>query len=158
MINAAAYTAVDRAEEEEALATAINGAAPAEMAVACAALNFPLEHISTEYVFAGNRQATWEPDRAAAPANTHGHSKWAGEQGVRASGATYAILRASWVFSVHGNNFAKTMPRLSYNRDAISVVDDQIGGPKPAEQPPRLPHDHRLHTPACWTQATSCAP
>ena len=132
VINAAAYTAVDRAEEEEALATAINGAAPAEMAVACAALNIPLVHISTDYVFAGSGDTPWRPADATAPLNAYGRSKWAGEEGIRASGATHAILRTSWVFSGHGANFVKTMLRLSEARDQISVVEDQIGGPTPA--------------------------
>ena len=132
VINAAAFTAVDRAEDEEPLATAINGAAPAEMALACAALNIPLVHISTDYVFPGTGYAPWAPDDAVAPANAYGRSKLAGERGIRASGATYAILRTSWVFSAHGNNFVKTMLRLSEDRDELSVVDDQIGGPTPA--------------------------
>ncbi len=132
VINAAAYTAVDRAEAQEDLATAINGAAPAEMALACAALNSPLVHISTDYVFAGTGHRPWAPGDMAQPANSYGRSKWAGEEGIRASGCTHAILRTSWVFSAHGANFVKTMLRLSDTRDQISVVDDQIGGPTPA--------------------------
>lgn len=132
VINAAAYTAVDRAEGEEELATAINGAAPAEMALGCAALNIPLVHISTDYVFAGNGHQPWAPGDIALPANAYGRSKWAGEEGIRASGCTHAIFRTSWVFSAHGTNFVKTMLRLSDTRDQISVVDDQIGGPTPA--------------------------
>ncbi len=132
VINAAAYTAVDRAEGEADLATAINGAAPAEMALACAALNIPLVHISTDYVFAGTGHHPWAPSDMAQPANAYGRSKWVGEEGIRASGCTHAILRTSWVFSAHGTNFVKTMLRLSDTRDQISVVDDQIGGPTPA--------------------------
>ena len=132
VINAAAHTVVDHADEEEALATAINGVAPAEMAVACAALNIPLVHISTDYVFAGSGDTPWVPADATAPLNAYGRSKCAGEEGIRASGATHAILRTSWVFSAHGTNFVKTMLRLSDSRDQISVVDDQIGGPTPA--------------------------
>lgn len=132
VINAAAYTAVDRAEAQEDLATAINGAAPAEMALACAALNIPLVHISTDYVFAGTGHRPWAPGDMAQPANAYGRSKWAGEEGIRASGCTHAILRTSWVFSAHDANFVKTMLRLSDTRDQISVVDDQIGGPTPA--------------------------
>lgn len=132
VINAAAYTAVDRAEAQEDLATAINGAAPAEMALACAAQNIPLVHISTDYVFAGTGHQPWAPGDKAQPANAYGRSKWAGEKGIRASGCTHAILRTSWVFSAHGANFVKTMLRLSDTRDQISVVDDQIGGPTPA--------------------------
>lgn len=132
VINAAAYTAVDQAEEEEPLATGINGAAPGEMALACAALNIPLVHISTDYVFAGTGHHPWAPGDITAPANAYGRSKWVGEEGIRASGCAHAILRTSWVFSAHGNNFVKTMLRLSDTRDQISVVDDQIGGPTPA--------------------------
>jgi dTDP-4-dehydrorhamnose reductase len=132
VINAAAYTAVDRAEEDEPLATAINGTAPAEMALACAALNIPLVHISTDYVFPGTGHSPWAPGDTTRPANAYGCSKWAGEEGIRASGCTHAILRTSWVFSAHGANFVKTMLRLSDTRDLINVVDDQIGGPTPA--------------------------
>lgn len=132
VINAAAYTAVDRAEDDEELATAINGAAPAEMAVACAALNVPLVHISTDFVFSGTGRCPWAPGDMTAPTNAYGRSKWAGEVGVRGSGASHAILRTSWVFSSFGTNFVKTMLRLSDARDQISVVDDQIGGPTPA--------------------------
>lgn len=132
VINAAAYTAVDRAEEEEALATAVNGAAPAEMALACAELNIPLVHISTDYVLRGDGETPWTPDDATAPTNAYGRSKLAGEEGIRAGGATHAILRTSWIFSAHGNNFVKTMLRLSETRAQLSVVDDQIGGPTPA--------------------------
>lgn len=132
VINAAAYTAVDRAEEEEALATVINGAAPTEMAVTCAALNIPLVHISTDYVFSGIGKAPWAPDDAGSPANAYGRSKLEGEEGIRTSGATHVILRTSWVFSAHGANFVKTMLRLSDSHDQISVVDEQIGGPTPA--------------------------
>lgn len=132
VINAAAYTAVDRAEEEEVFAHAINGAAPAEMAAACAALNIPLVHISTDYVFAGTGYTPWAPGDATVPINAYGRSKLAGEEGIRASGATHAILRTSWVFSAHGANIVTTMLRLSDTREQINVVDDQIGGPTPA--------------------------
>ena len=132
VINAAAYTAVDRAEAEEALATAINGAAPAEMALTCAALNIPLVHISTDYVFPGTSHTPWAPDDITLPANAYGRSKWAGEEGIRASGCSHAILRTSWVFSAHGTNFVKTMLRLSETHSELRVVDDQIGGPTPA--------------------------
>ena len=132
VINAAAYTAVDRAEEEEELATVINGDAPTAMAQACAALNIPLVHISTDYVFSGNGTSAWAPADKRTPQNAYGRSKLAGEQGIRATGCTHAILRTSWVFSAHGSNFVKTMLRLSESHDKLSVVDDQIGGPTPA--------------------------
>lgn len=132
VINAAAYTAVDKAESEEALATVINGAAPAAMAEACAELDVPFLHISTDYVFDGSGAAPWTVGDAVAPLNAYGRSKLAGEEGVRAAGGAHAILRTSWVVSSHGNNFIKTMLRLSETRDALNIVDDQIGGPTPA--------------------------
>jgi dTDP-4-dehydrorhamnose reductase len=132
VINAAAYTAVDKAEEEEALATTINGDAPTAMAQACAELSIPLIHISTDYVFAGTGDAPWQPDAPTAPQNAYGRSKLAGEIGIRNSGAVHAILRTSWVVSADGANFVKTMLRLSDIRDALNVVADQIGGPTPA--------------------------
>ncbi|MFZ7094097.1 dTDP-4-dehydrorhamnose reductase [Primorskyibacter sp. 2E233] len=132
VINAAAYTAVDKAEEEEALATTINGAAPTAMAQACAALDIPFVQISTDYVFDGSGSDPWQPNDPVAPLGAYGRSKLASEDGIRASGARAVILRTSWVFSAHGNNFVKTMLRLSETRDALKVVDDQIGGPTPA--------------------------
>jgi len=132
VINAAAYTAVDRAEEDENLATIINGAAPTEMAKACADLNIPFVHISTDYVFAGDGVQPWSPKDATVPVNAYGRSKLAGETGIRTVGGTYAILRTSWVVSAHGNNFIKTMLRLSETRDHLNVVSDQIGSPTSA--------------------------
>jgi len=132
VINAAAYTAVDRVEKEEALATIINGDAPTAMAQACAELDIPLIHISTDYVFGGTGDAPWQPDDPTAPQNAYGRSKLAGEIGIRNSGAVHAILRTSWVVSAHGANFVKTMLRLSDTRDALNIVADQIGGPTPA--------------------------
>jgi dTDP-4-dehydrorhamnose reductase len=134
VINAAAYTAVDRAEEEEeeALATAINGDAPAAMARACAEAGIPLVHISTDYVFDGTGTAPWRPDAPTSPSGAYGRSKLAGEEGVRGAGGVYAILRTSWVFSAHGTNFVKTMLRVGPARGRLRVVDDQVGGPTPA--------------------------
>lgn len=132
VINAAAYTAVDQAESEEALASVINGDAPFEMAKACSELNIPLVHISTDYVFAGTGSKPWSPHDDPAPINAYGRTKLAGETGIRASRACYAILRTSWVFSAFGSNFVKTMLRLAETRDEINVVDDQFGGPTPA--------------------------
>lgn len=132
VINAAAYTAVDRAEEEEALATVINGEAPGAMARACAELGIPFCHVSTDYVFDGSGTTARAPSDPVAPCNAYGRSKLAGEVAVRAAGGQSAILRTSWVFSAHGNNFVKTMLRLSDTRDALTVVEDQIGGPTPA--------------------------
>ena len=132
VINAAAHTAVDRAEDEETLATVINGDSPTAMAKACAALVIPLVHISTDYVFEGTGTTPYCPEEATEPENAYGRSKLAGEIGIRASGAEYAILRTSWVVSAHGANFVKTMLRLSETWDALNVVADQIGGPTPA--------------------------
>lgn len=132
VINAAAYTAVDRAEEEEALATVINGATPGAMAQACAALGIPFTHISTDYVFDGAGETPFGPTDPTGPLGAYGRSKLAGEQAVASAGGVYAILRTSWVFSAHGNNFLKTMLRLSETRDHLKVVCDQIGGPTPA--------------------------
>jgi dTDP-4-dehydrorhamnose reductase len=132
VINAAAYTAVDRAEEEEDRATLINGTAPGAMARACAALGIPLVHVSTDYVFDGSGTAPWQPTTATAPLGAYGRSKLAGEEAVRASGACHAILRTSWVVSAHGVNFIKTMLRLGRERDGLRIVADQVGGPTPA--------------------------
>ncbi len=130
VINAAAYTAVDRAEEEEPLATTVNGTSPGAMARAAAARGIPFLHISTDYVFNGSGSAPWAPDDATAPLSAYGRSKLMGEQQVRAAGGT--VLRTAWVFSAHGGNFVKTMLRLGAERDQLTIVDDQIGGPTPA--------------------------
>ena len=133
VINAAAYTAVDRAEDEEAQAEIVNADSPAAIARACAALNVPLVQISTDYVFDGSGRAPWRPGDPVAPQNAYGRSKSRGENGVRAAGGPFAILRTSWVFSFHGANFVKTMLRLGESRDSLNIVDDQVGGPTPAE-------------------------
>ena len=135
VINAAAYTAVDRAEAEEARATRINGEAPAAIARACAARALPFVHVSTDYVFSG--EGPHAPDAPTAPLGAYGRSKLAGERGVRAAfeeagGGAHVVLRTAWVFSAHGHNFARTMLRLGAERDAVRVVDDQRGGPTPA--------------------------
>lgn len=132
VINAAAWTAVDKAESEEPAALVVNGDAPAAMARACADLLIPFVHISTDYVFDGTGTEAFTPDHPVAPLNAYGRTKLAGEEGIRAAGGVYAILRTSWVFSAHGNNFLKTMLRLGATRDKLTVVADQIGGPTPA--------------------------
>ena len=132
VVNAAAYTAVDRAEAEEALATVVNGEAPGALARVCAAMGVPLVHLSTDYVFDGAGDAPRAPEDPAAPLNAYGRSKLAGEAAVRAAAGTHAILRTSWVVSAHGSNFVKTMLRLGAERDALTIVGDQIGGPTPA--------------------------
>jgi dTDP-4-dehydrorhamnose reductase len=132
VINAAAWTAVDKAEAEEAAATVVNGAAPGAMARAAAARGIPFLHISTDYVFDGQGSAAFAVDQPTAPLGAYGRSKLAGEVAVRAAGGAHLILRTSWVFSAHGANFVKTMLRLGRERDRITVVADQIGGPTPA--------------------------
>lgn len=129
VINAAAYTAVDKAERDECLAMRINGEAPALMAEACAELEIPLVHISTDYVFDGSGTMPWRCYDPPNPKNAYGRSKLEGEEAILASGCIYAILRTSWVVSAHGNNFVKTMLRLSKTKQSIDIVDDQIGGP-----------------------------
>ncbi len=132
VINAAAWTAVDKAESEEAAATVVNGDAPGAMARACAAKGIPFVHISTDYVFDGQGTAPFAPSDPVAPQNAYGRSKLAGESAVRGSGARHVILRTSWVVSAHGANFVKTMLRLGASRESLNVVADQIGGPTPA--------------------------
>lgn len=132
VINAAAYTAVDKAEEEEALAHKVNAEAPIAMAQTCAAKGIPFVHISTDYVFEGSGTTPWQPDDATGPLGAYGRTKLAGEDGVRNAAGPHAILRTSWVFSAHGANFVKTMLRLGADRDRLTIVADQIGGPTPA--------------------------
>lgn len=132
VINAAAYTAVDRAEEEEDLATTINAAAPAAMAWACAKKGIPFVHLSTDYVFDGTGDAPRETDAATGPLGAYGRSKLLGEEAVREAGGAFVILRTSWVFSAHGSNFVKTMLRLGAERAQMKIVADQVGGPTAA--------------------------
>ncbi|MEQ1929802.1 MAG: dTDP-4-dehydrorhamnose reductase [Parvularculaceae bacterium] len=132
VINASAYTAVDKAETEPALARAVNAEAPRVMAQACALRAIPLVHFSTDYVFDGEGVRPYiETDRTN-PLGVYGASKREGEAAIEASGATYAILRLSWVFSAHGGNFVKTMRRLGRESGAVRVVDDQRGRPTAA--------------------------
>ena len=132
IINAAAYTAVDRAEEDEATATLVNSHAVGIMAQAAAQRRLPFLHISTDYVFDGHGNDPRSPSDPTAPLNAYGRSKLAGEQAIQDTGARHIILRTSWVFSAHGSNFVKTMLRLSESHDHLRVVNDQIGGPTSA--------------------------
>ena len=132
ILNAAAWTAVDKAETEEAAATTVNGDAPTAMARAAAARGLPFLHISTDYVFDGAGAQPFPPDHPTAPLGAYGRSKLKGEEGVRAAGGPHLILRTSWVVSSHGANFVKTMLRLGRDRESLNVVADQIGGPTPA--------------------------
>ena len=132
VINAAAYTGVDKAEVEAGLATTINGAAPGAMAEAAAELGVPFLHISSDYVFNGTGDRPWMPEDVPGPLGAYGRSKLAGETAIHAAGGQWAVLRTSWVFSAHGANFVKTMLRLGAERDNLRVVSDQIGGPTAA--------------------------
>lgn len=132
IINAAAWTAVDLAETEEAAATVVNGDAPTAMAGAAVERGVPFLHISTDYVFDGAGNTPFAPDHTADPIGAYGRSKVKGEEGIRSFGGAHLILRTSWVFSAHGSNFVKTMLRLGAERDSLTVVADQIGGPTPA--------------------------
>ena len=133
IVNAAAHTAVDRCESEPDRAMAINADAPGLLAREAAALGALLLHFSTDYVFDGSGSRPWVEDDATGPLNVYGHSKLAGEQAIRASGCHHLILRTSWVYAARGSNFARTMLSLAAERDALSVVDDQIGAPTGAE-------------------------
>lgn len=132
VINAVAYTAVDRAESEPELALAVNATAPGAIAAACAARAIPFLQVSTDYVFDGTGSRPWRPDDPTGPLSVYGRTKLAGETAVRAAGGVHAILRTSWVFSAHGANFVKTMLRLGTERTELRVVADQWGGPTPA--------------------------
>ncbi len=132
IVNAAAYTAVDRAESEPDLAMAVNGHAPAAMARAAREIGAVMVHISTDYVFDGAGERAFAPQDAPAPLGVYGASKLLGERGVMQAGGAHVILRTSWVFSAHGTNFVKTMLRLGVQRPELRVVADQIGGPTPA--------------------------
>ena len=132
VVNAAAWTAVDAAETEVAAARRLNAEAPGELAEACASSGLPLLHVSTDYVFDGSGAAPRAPDAPTGPASVYGRSKLAGEAAVLAAAPDAVILRTSWVFSAHGSNFVRTMLRLGAERDVLTVVDDQIGGPTPA--------------------------
>ena len=129
VVNAAAYTTVDRAEEESTLAHTINAEAPTAMARACRESGALLVHYSTDYVFGGGGTRPWREDDPVAPVNAYGRAKLAGEEGVIASGCRQLIFRTSWVYSAGGNNFLKTMLRLSAERDKLQVIDDQWGAP-----------------------------
>ena len=132
VINAAAWTAVDKAETEEAAATVINADAPVAMTQACKIKRLPFLHLSTDYVFDGTGTHPFAPDHPPAPLGAYGRSKLKGEQAIRAAGGQTLILRTSWVVSAHGANFVKTMLRLGRERASLNVVADQIGGPTPA--------------------------
>ncbi len=132
IVNAAAYTAVDRAESEPALARRINAEAVRVMAEWAATHDTPLVHYSTDYVFDGRHPRPRREDDATAPLGVYGTSKLSGEHAVRDSGATHLVFRTAWVYAAHGHNFLASMLRLATERDRLRVVDDQHGTPTPA--------------------------
>src|SRR5271166_3582806 len=158
ILNAAAYTAVDRAESEHDLAYAINQQAPRVLAEEAHTRNALFVHYSTDYVFDGSKSAPWTETDAPNPLNVYGASKLAGEQAVEGVGGKFLIFRTSWVYGPHGNNFLLTMLRLARERDRLSIVDDQIGGPTTSIELARATHSivtgilaRRFDTPEDWT-------
>lgn len=133
IVNAGAYTAVDKAESEAALAHTVNAEAPTRLAQVAAQLGIPLLHYSTDYVFDGSGTHARAEDAPTGPLSAYGRSKLAGEDGIRTSGCTHLVLRTSWVYAARGGNFAKTMLRLAAEREQLRVVNDQWGAPTGAE-------------------------
>lgn len=129
IVNAAAYTAVDKAENEPELAHLINTQAPKVLAEEAKKIDALLVHYSTDYVFSGEGEAPWYEKDEPAPVNQYGQSKLEGEQAIQESGCKYLIFRTSWVYAAKGNNFAKTMLRLASERQSLSVINDQVGAP-----------------------------
>ena len=133
VVNAAAHTAVDKAESEPELARTINALAPGLLAQEAARLGAWLIHYSTDYVFDGSGSRPWQERDAPAPLSVYGHTKLEGEQAIAASGGRHLILRTSWVYGARGGNFAKTMLRLAREREQLTVIEDQIGAPTGAD-------------------------
>lgn len=133
IVNAAAHTAVDKAESEPALARTINAVAPGVLAREAAALDATLIHYSTDYVFDGSGSTPRTEDAPTGPLSVYGATKLEGEEAIRASGCSHLILRTSWVYATRGGNFAKTMLKLATERDKLTVIDDQFGAPTGAE-------------------------
>jgi dTDP-4-dehydrorhamnose reductase len=140
ILNAAAYTAVDRAEEETDRARAINAQAPRVLAEEALARNALFVHYSTDYVFDGSKTSPWTEDDAPCPLNAYGLTKLEGEQAVKETGGRYLIFRTSWVYGPHGQNFLLTMLRLAGQRDRLTIVDDQVGAPTTSIQLARATH------------------
>jgi dTDP-4-dehydrorhamnose reductase len=132
VVNAAAYTAVDKAESDPPAAAAINATAPGVLAEQCRKLGALLVHYSTDYVFDGASPHPYREDDPTAPLNEYGRSKLAGERAIVAAGERYLILRTSWVYSLRGANFVRTIARLAQTRDTLRIVDDQVGAPTSA--------------------------
>jgi len=133
IVNAAAHTAVDKAESEPELARAINALAPGVLAQAAADQNALLVHYSTDYVFDGSGNRPWRESDTPAPLSVYGRTKLEGEEAITASGCRHLIFRTSWVYGARGGNFAKTMLRLAREREQLTVIDDQIGAPTGAD-------------------------
>jgi dTDP-4-dehydrorhamnose reductase len=132
VVIAAAYTAVDRAEDEEDVARLVNGVSPGEIARACAEVGSAVVHVSTDYVFDGSKVAPYEEDDPPGPASAYGRTKRQGEEAVLGAGASAAVVRTAWLYSPFGGNFPKTMLRLAAERDHLRVVADQVGSPTAA--------------------------
>lgn len=133
IVNAAAYTAVDRAETDTVVARQVNAQAPAALAAVARDSGAWLVHYSTDYVFDGSGDQPRDEDAATAPLNVYGQTKLEGEQAIQASGCRHLVLRTSWVYAARGGNFARTMLRLAGERDSLKVVNDQIGAPTGAD-------------------------
>lgn len=158
ILNAAAYTAVDRAESEPDAAFAVNAHAPRVLAEEALSLDALLVHYSTDYVFDGGKREPWDEQDPTRPLNVYGASKLAGEQAIQAVGGRFLIFRTSWVYAPHGRNFLLTMLRLAAERDKLSIVDDQFGAPTTAAELARATRavvegalDGRFGAPADWT-------
>ncbi len=132
VVNAAAYTAVDKAEDEPELAHRVNAEALAEIAASAAGLSIPVIHYSTDYVFPGDASRPYREDDATGPRSVYGASKLAGEQALVAGGADHLVFRTAWVYAARGHNFLRTMLRVGAERDELRVVGDQVGAPTPA--------------------------
>ena len=132
IVNAAAYTTVDRAEDERELAFTVNAESPGIMAQWAAAHGAPFVHLSTDYVFDGSGEMPWREDDVAAPLSVYGASKFAGEQRIRAAAGHHLIVRTSWIYAAHGANFLRTISRLAREKEELKIVADQIGAPTSA--------------------------
>jgi len=133
IVNAAAYTAVDKAESEPDLARTVNAQAPEVLAEQAREMDALLVHYSTDYIFDGTGTTAWREEDSAAPINAYGQTKWEGEQAVRQSGGRHLIVRTSWVYAARGRNFLRSILRLAAERESLRIVNDQFGAPTGAE-------------------------